>query len=57
MGKQMIPTHILNTLFCDLVNVLKKNDNSIDFSYAINKCGHAIIVPKAKILSSFMEKA
>ncbi len=57
MGKQMIPTCILNTLFCELVNVLKKKDNFVDFSYANDKCGCAIIMPQAKTLSSFMKKA
>ena len=56
-GKQTILTRILNALFCELVNVLKKNNNSVDFSFANDKCGRAIIMPQAKTLSSFMEKA
>ncbi len=56
-GKQTIPAHILNNLFCELVNVPKKTDNSVDFSYANDKCGRAIIMPQAKTLPSFMEKA
>ena len=52
-----MPIRILNALFCELVNALKKKDNSVDFVFGNDKCGHAIIVPQVKTLPSFMEKA
>ncbi len=57
MGTGSVPTRILNALFCEIVNVLKKKDNSVDFIFGNDKCGRAIIVPQVKTLPSFMEKA
>jgi hypothetical protein len=54
-GEQNIPTCILNTLFCELLNVMKRKDNSVNFIYGNGKCGHAIIMPQVKTLPSFME--
>ena len=36
-GKESVPIHILNALFCELVNVLKKKDNSVDFIFGNDK--------------------
>jgi hypothetical protein len=36
-GKESIPARLLNALFCELQNVLKKNDSSVDFTYANGK--------------------
>jgi hypothetical protein len=56
-GSETVPVRHLNALYCDLQNVLKKNDNSVDFTYGNGKCGRTVIIPKFKTQASFMEKA
>jgi hypothetical protein len=56
-GKESIPARLLNALFCELQNVLKKNDSSVDFTYANGKPGRAVILTKVKTQASFLEYA
>jgi hypothetical protein len=53
--KEQVLTHILKTLFCELINVLKNKKNSLDLVYGNDACGHAIILPREKMVPS-MEK-
>ncbi len=56
-GEQQVPTCILNSLFLELVDLLKSNKNAVNFYYANGKPGLTVIVPQVKTLPAFMEKA
>ena len=49
MGKDRLPMCILNALFCELLNILKRKDSSVDVIYGNDKRGRAIIVPQEKL--------
>jgi hypothetical protein len=53
---QKCPKRYITALFSEMLTVLGEG-NSIDFVYANDKRGRAIIVPQVKTLSGFMEQA
>ena len=56
-GEQQVQTCILNSLFLELVDLLKSNKNAVNFYYANGKPGLTVIVPQVNTLPAFMEKA
>ena len=53
---QNCPKHYITAIFSEMLTILGEG-NSIDFVYANDKRGRAIIVPQVKTLSGFMEQA
>jgi len=57
LGVSQVPKSALNSLFLELMKVMKTDTNGIDFEYRNAVRGFAVIVPKVKTYDSFNRQA
>ncbi len=56
-GEDKVPMNVLTALFGELLTILGKKQNSVDFTYLNGKKGRVVIVSQVKSLPSFIEQA